>query len=188
MPWKFHAMPCPVIPDESEEALSCHMVCLAASLKVLHEFAREAILKRQVRNMREYNKRKAVVQHEHGETFFEGDMVWVLNPNLRRNKLHCRYDGPYFITKFLGEQKLTVELSMDGVKHIVRSVDHICQYHRTRRFASSGHQTENEPNHQQLLRYAWEMTADSTLKLHLYGVKSSLHQHGHNSNVACKRN
>lgn len=126
MLWKFYVMLCSVIFDESEEVFSCYMVCLVVSLKVLYEFVREVILKRQVRNMREYNKRKAVVQYEYGEIFFEGDMVWVLNSNLRRNKLYCRYDGFYFIIKFLGEQKLTVELSMDGVKYIVRSVDYIC--------------------------------------------------------------
>lgn len=69
--------------------------------------------------MREYNKRKSVVEHGHGEIFFEGDLLWVLNPNLRRNKLQRRYNGPYFITKFVGGQPSTVELSMDGRKHIV---------------------------------------------------------------------
>lgn len=84
--------------------------------------------------MREYNKRKAVVEHGHGETFYVGDMVWVKNSNPRKNKLVKHFDGPYYITKFIGDQQQAVELSMDGNRHIVRSVEHICQYHRTGRF------------------------------------------------------
>lgn len=47
MPWKFHAMPRLLIPDTSGDDLSKHMVCLAESLKILHNTARKAILKRQ---------------------------------------------------------------------------------------------------------------------------------------------
>lgn len=137
LPWRFHAMPRPLLPMDSGEALSRHMVCLAASLKLLQDTARESILKRQIRNMREYNKRKAVVEHGHDDVFFVGDLVWVKNANPRRNKLAMAYDGPLFNTKLVGEQQQAVELSSDGHKHFVRSVEHICHYHKTIRSARS---------------------------------------------------
>lgn len=79
---------------------------------------------------------KAVTNHGHGEPFFEGDMVWVLNPNPRRNKLQACYEGPYYITRFVGEQRQAVELSMDGRRRIIRNIEQICQYHRAGRFGS----------------------------------------------------
>lgn len=85
--------------------------------------------------MREYNKRKAVVEHGHGDRFFVGDLVWKKNANPRKNKLAMAYDGPYYIIKILGAQQQAVEVSMDGNKHCVRSIEHICQYHRTIRIS-----------------------------------------------------
>lgn len=58
MAWKFHAMPWPFLPAGSGKELSHHMVCLTESLNILQDTAQEAILKRQVRNMKEYNWRK----------------------------------------------------------------------------------------------------------------------------------
>lgn len=161
-------MPRPLLPDDSGEALSKHMICLAESLKLLQDSAREAILKRQVRNMREYNKRKAVVEHGHEETFFVGDMVWVKNANPRKNKLENSYDGPYYITKFV-EQNQVVELSMDGHKYIVRSVEHISQYHRTGRFAKprEGETSDNSESRENDLGVYPEKPLSGVKSLHL---------------------
>lgn len=48
--------------------------------------------------------------------------------NLRKNKLRQKYLGPYFICRFVGDQELAVELSLDGKQKIVRSIKHICPY------------------------------------------------------------
>lgn len=53
------------------------MVCLLASLAALQSEAQESVLKRQVRNLKEYNRRKKVPENAGNEVFFPGDMVWV---------------------------------------------------------------------------------------------------------------
>lgn len=90
LPWKFHAMPRLMIPDDASGAeLEQHMTCLDLdeSLKVLHSAANESMLKRQVRNVREYNTRKAVHAHGMQDQFFPGNMVWVKDMNPHRSKL-----------------------------------------------------------------------------------------------------
>lgn len=61
LPLKFHAMPRLLIPDDGTGAeMERHMLCLNESLKILHQSARESMLKRQICNMKEYNTQKAV--------------------------------------------------------------------------------------------------------------------------------
>lgn len=139
MPWKFHAMPRPVIPDDlSGAVVEKHMVCLGESLKILHGAAREEMLKRQIRNMREYNLRKAVNKQGQVTEFFVGDLVWVKNVNPRRNKLQQLYFGPYYIRKLLGEPTTAAELSMDGENFVTRSIEHLCLYHVNSRLETGG--------------------------------------------------
>lgn len=130
LPWRFQAMPRGPIPDNLDlEAVENHMVRTMESLRVLQEPARESILKQQVKNMRDFNTRRAVTEHGGANLFKRGDLVRVRNANLRKNKLCQQYLGPYYICRFIGSQRLAVELSMDGKKKIVRSIEHTCPYH-----------------------------------------------------------
>lgn len=130
-------MPRPLIPDnQSAEELEGYMLEMQQSLKVLQESAKDFILKQQIPNMKEYNRRRAVKQHLQADSLQEGDLVWVKNANLQHNKLEQQYAGPYFITKFLGEQRLNVQLSLDGQSHIVRHVEQLCCYHQHNRTSS----------------------------------------------------
>lgn len=138
-------MPRLLIPDDlSGEEVERHMLCLNESLKVLHGSAREAMLKRQVRNLREYNTRKAVHTHGHEETFFPGDMVWVKDMNPCRNKLQQQYAGPYYIRRMVGENERAAQLSLDGQHFIIRSVEHLCHYHKNFRGKVSAVETGGE--------------------------------------------
>lgn len=99
LPWKYHAMPRLAIPDNQPgEIVEQHMLKLGKSLKVLHESARVAMLKKQVRNLKEYNTQKAFHEHGHLMEFDVGDM----NVNPRKNKLHQMFGGLYYIHKLLG--------------------------------------------------------------------------------------
>lgn len=147
LPWKFHAMPRLMIPDNlSGEEVERYMVCLNESLKVLHGSAREAMLKRQVQNLREYNSQKAVHDQGHAETFFPGDIVWVRNANPRRSKLQQLYSGPYYIHQMVGDYGRAAELSLDGKNFLVRSVEHLCHYHKNLRSAASMVRPLGEPD------------------------------------------
>lgn len=57
-------MPRPMIPNnQAPEALEEYLVNMQASLHILDDSAKESILKRQIWNMREYNRRQAVQEH-----------------------------------------------------------------------------------------------------------------------------
>lgn len=86
LPWKFQALLRHVLPDlSSPEEMKKHMVCLLASLAALQGEAQESALKRQVRNLKEYNQWKKVPNNAGHEVFFLGDMVWVRAGGNRRN-------------------------------------------------------------------------------------------------------
>lgn len=69
-------------------------MCLLASLAALQGEAKEAVLKRQIRNFKEYNRQKRVLVNSGNEVLFPGDLVWVRVANSRRNKLARVHEGP----------------------------------------------------------------------------------------------
>lgn len=71
----------------STKDLKRYMTCLFISLVVLQDEVQEVVLKRQVRNIREYNRCKKVSEYSGKEIFFKGDIVWVRNYSGRLNKL-----------------------------------------------------------------------------------------------------
>lgn len=131
LPWKYYAMPRPVIPDNQPgEIVEQHMLKLGQSLQTLHASARVGMLKRQVRNLKEYNARKAVHEHGHVAEFAAGDLVWVRIANPRKNKLQQPFCGPYYIHKMLGEPPMAAVVTMDGENFVTRSLEHLCHYHK----------------------------------------------------------
>lgn len=129
--WKLQAMPRNLVPDnQGGPALEEHMRKLLLSLEILQSSAREGILKQQVRNMKSYNSRRAVSGPGDAVTYRVGDLVWLKDVNPRKNKLKQAFMGPYFICSFVGDQRLVVELSLDGTHKLVRSIEHICHYHK----------------------------------------------------------
>lgn len=119
-------MPRNLVPDnQGGPALEEHMRKLLLSLEILQSSAREGILKQQVRNMKSYNSRRAVSGPGDAVTYRVGDLVWLKDVNPRKNKLKQAFMGPYFICSFVGDQRLVVELSLDGTHKLVRSIEHI---------------------------------------------------------------
>lgn len=117
--------------------MELHMTKLMTSLQVLQDSAREAILRQQVKNMRDYNRRWAVSGAGEGQGFMSGDLFWVKDANVRKNKMKQRFQSPYFICQMVGEQAQAAELSPDGKQKIVRSVEHLCHYHAHARVSHS---------------------------------------------------
>lgn len=133
LPWKYTAMPRPAIPDnQSGEKVEQYMLQLGSSLNKLHQSARESMLKQQVRNMKEYNKRKEVHVHGHIDELAAGDLVWVKNANPRKNKLQQQFSGPFYIHKMVGTPPTAAVLSLDGENFVTRSLEHLCRYHKAR--------------------------------------------------------
>lgn len=110
------------------------MTCLVASLAAFQSEAQEAVLKRQVRNIQEYNLRKKVFEHTGREVYFKGDKVWVRNCSNRANKLQPLYDGPYYVDEVLGHHGSALRLTLDGKEFTVRNVEQVCRYHMVGRF------------------------------------------------------
>lgn len=139
-------MPRVLIPDDQGgEAVTQYMLNLMASMRKLHDTSKDAILRQQVRNMRKYNNRKAVGAPGNLIQLKVGDMVWVRDANLRKNKLKQQFFGPYYVNKLIGDLGLAVELSINGKDFITRSIDHVCLYHKLHRKQLSENEVDAAP-------------------------------------------
>lgn len=124
-----------MLPDSgSTKDLKRHMTCLLTSLAALQDEVQEVVLKRQVRNIREYNRCKKVSEHSGKEIFFKGDIVWVRNHSGRLNKLQKQFEGPYYVHEVLGEHHSSLRLTSNGKEFIECSIEHMCHFHQVGRF------------------------------------------------------
>lgn len=90
--WKFCVMFRFMISDnQSVSVLEEYMVKMQVSLQVLYDSVKDVIFERQIKNMREYNLRRAVQIYVQADSFRVDDFVWVRNVNLRKNKLENQY-------------------------------------------------------------------------------------------------